>query len=266
MKSTPLLIALLFNIAAFSQNTINGYKYVIVPERFEFSKEDNQYRLNTTTRTLLEKKGFVAFVANEPLPANISGSRCNALKAEVVQRKAFFTTNLTLILKDCQGNVVFKGKEGKSREKEFQLAYDEALMDAFSSLNSLDYHYDSSLLAQSQQAAPAVASPAPVAASPASVVSSTASTTGGAAPASVPVPGNSIPVDISGTLYAQATANGYQLVDTSPKKVMTLLKTSAQDFYIAEGANGVVFKKENDWLFERYENGKLVSQKLQIKF
>jgi hypothetical protein len=152
-------------------------------------------------------------------------------------------------LKDCQGNIIFKSKEGKSREKEFQVAYDEALRNAFASLNDEPYKYDSTIVAQPQQvsAAPAAAPSAPAPATP---------------------PATSAAVEITGTLYAQVTPNGYQLIDTSPKKILTLLKTSMQDYYIAEAGptNGVVFKKDGDWIFEYYKDNKLVSQKLEIKF
>src|SRR5258708_33880614 len=52
-----------------------------------------------------------------------------------------FTTKLTLLLKDCKGNVVFKSKEGISREKEFALSYSLALKDAFTSLTQAKYVY-----------------------------------------------------------------------------------------------------------------------------
>jgi hypothetical protein len=245
MKSCALLIFVLFNITGYSQGKINSYKYVLVPEKFDFSKEDNQYGLNTTTRQLLEQKGFVAFVGNEALPPTVAANNCNALRAEVVQKKGLFVTNLTLLLKDCQGNIIFKSKEGKSREKEFPVAYDGALRDAFSSLNEVPYKYDSTILAQ----------PQPVAAT--SAVSSPA-----------PVPAKSTIAEITGTLYAQVIPNGYQLIDTSPKKVLTLLKTSIQDYFIAEAgaSNGIVFKKDGEWFFEHYEDSKLVSQKLEVKF
>lgn len=245
MKACVLFIFTLFAVAGYSQNTINSYKYVLVPERFDFSKEDNQYGLNTTTKWLLEQKGFVAFIGNEGLPPALAANKCNALRAEVVEKKGFFVTNLILLLKDCQGNIIFKGKEGKSREKEFPAAYGEALKNAFSSLNDVPYKYDSTIVAQPQQvtAMPAVSSPEPV-----------------AARASI--------VEITGTLYAQVTPNGYQLIDTTPKKILTLLKTSMPDYFIAEAGpfNGVVFKKDGEWLFEYYKDNKLVSQKLEIKF
>ncbi|HEX6427186.1 MAG TPA: hypothetical protein VF008_05850 [Niastella sp.] len=245
MKASALFILVLFTATAYSQNTINNYKYVLVPERFGFSKEDNQYRLNSLAKTLLEEKGFTAFIGNAALPPEVAGNKCSALTAEVVEKKGIFVTNLTLILKDCQGNIILKSKEGKSREKEFQTAYDEALRLAFASLKDVPYKYDGTTVTQAQQVA---AVPAPAPAAP-------------AAPTSPAI------TESTGTLYAQATPNGYQLIDTTPKKVLTLFKTSMQDYFIAEGAsNGIVFKKNEEWFFEYYKDNKLVSQKLQIKF
>jgi len=247
MKAYALLFFVLFTITGHSQTTINNYKYVLVPDKFDFSKDINQYGLNTTTKLLLEQKGFVAFVGNDGLPPELAANKCNALKAEVVEKRGLFVTNLTLVLKDCQGNIIFKGKEGKSREKEFQTAYDEALRNAFLSLKDVPYKYDSSIAIQPQQVAPTPAVPSPV-----------------------PAPVAAMPAlaEITGTLYAQATPNGYQLIDTTPKKILALLKTSMPDYFIVDAgpSNAVVFKKDGEWLLEYYKDNKLVSQKLDIKF
>jgi hypothetical protein len=91
--------------------------------------------------------------------------------------------------------------------------------------------------------------------------------------------------DAPGTLYAQAIPNGYQLIDIKPKKIMTLLKTSLPDCYLAQptagaaatssapgaaaapgGPTGIVFKNNGEWFFEYYKDGALISQKLTIKF
>ncbi|PWV56870.1 hypothetical protein [Chitinophaga sp. S165] len=258
MKLYTIFAFLLFTVTAYSQTTINNYKYVLVPERFDFFKADNQYGLNTLTKLLLNEKGFTAFVGNEEMPTELATNKCNALRAEVVQKKGLFVTNLTLLLKDCQGNIIFKSKEGKSREKEFQAAYDLALRDAFTSLNDVDYKYDSTkattqALPQPQQ--PAVA---PAAATPPSAP----------VPAPAQVPAAPAVTETTGTLYAQPTPIGYQLIDTTPQKVLTLFKTSVQDHFIAESGatNGIVFKKDGEWFFEYYKDNKLTSQKLQIKF
>jgi len=245
MKACTLFIFVLFAVAGYSQTTINNYKYVLVPERYNFSKDDDQYGLNTTTKLLLEQKGFVVFMGSAKLPPAVAANRCSALMADVVQKKGWFVTNLTLLLRDCQGNIIFKTKEGKSREKEFPVSYDLALKDAFTSLNDVPYKYDSTMVAQQQ----------PPAATP-------------AAPSSAPALPTAAFAEITGTLYAQVTPNGYQLIDTTPKKVLVLLKTSMENYFIAEAgaSNGIVFKKEGDWIFEYYKDSKLVSQKLDIKF
>ncbi|HEY4209831.1 MAG TPA: hypothetical protein VGM31_23560, partial [Puia sp.] len=136
-------------------------------------------------------------------------------------------------------------------------AYDEALKNAFLSLNDLPYKYDSTTVTQAP-AAVATSPATPAAAMPAAAMPAAA------------VPALETPAvgKISGTLYAQATLNGYQLIDVTPKKVLILLKTSIQDYFIAQAgaSNGVVFKKDGEWIFEYYKDDKLVSQKLDIKF
>ncbi|NII29385.1 hypothetical protein HB364_30170 [Pseudoflavitalea sp. X16] len=247
MKRNIVLLFLLVSWAGYGQNTINNYKYVLVPEKFDFSREANQYGLNFLAKSLLENKGFSAYFDNQDIPKDLAGDRCNALKAEVTQRKAIFATNLTLVLKDCQGNIVFKSKEGKSREKDYGAAYEEALKDAFKSLNDVPYTYTGTTNARPRQTVDTTTAPSPV-------------------PATTPVAAEQR--EPAGTLYAQATANGFQLIDTTPKIVLTLLKTSAPDYFIASKGttNGIVFKKTGEWFFEYYSDGKLISEKLLIKF
>lgn len=247
MKPHILLLLLFTSFAGYAQQTINNYKYVLVPEQFSFLKQDNQYNLNVLTKLLLEEKGFSVYFENSELPREIAGNKCSAMHVEVLQKKSMFVTNLTLLLKDCQGNLIFKSKEGKSREKEFNVAYNLALRDAFTSLDEISYTYKGTGNVQSQQAAATATVPQ---SQPAAKVT---------------------PVDkeqSAGTLYAQPTANGYQLIDTAPKIILTLFKTSVQDYFIADNgtAHGMVLKKNGDWFFEYYRNGELVSEKLQIKF
>jgi len=264
MKGYAFLFLVLASFSGYAQQTINNFKYVVVPERFSFSKEINQYGLNTLAKSLLEEKGFTVYFDNSEIPRELADNRCNALNTEVVQKKGLFVTNLTLILKDCKGNIIFKGKEGKSREKEFATSYNLALRDAFTSLNDVPYSYDGTTAEASKPAAVAVAVAA--AAAPAAVAPAVPAAAPAAAPVSAPV--TATIKEAAGTLYAQATANGYQLIDTSPKIVLTLFKTSAAEYFIADNgtAHGIVMKKNGDWHFEYYKDGKLISEKLLIKF
>src|SRR5258708_21268368 len=141
MKSYVLLFLLFGCFSGHSQTSLNNYKYVLVPETFNFLKQKDQYGLNTSTKSSLEETGFTAYFDNSGLTTELANNKCNALNAEVVERKSMFTTKLTLLLKDCKGNVVFKGKEGNSREKDFALSYTLALRDAFTSLKDAKYVY-----------------------------------------------------------------------------------------------------------------------------
>ena len=245
MKVVALMLTMFLAVVARSQNTINNYKYVLVPERFEIFKQEDQYGINTLTKYLLEGVGFTSFMTKDALPADITNNKCSALNAELVEKKKFLSTSLTLLLKDCQGNIVYKSEEGVSREKEWSTIYREALTKAFASLKAAQYKYDSTGASQVAQTAPIASAPtAQVAVTPAAIT------------------------DNKDVLYAQATANGYQLIDTSPKKVMTLLRTSLPDNFIADNGveKGVVFKKNGEWFFEYYKDDKLFSQKFIIKF
>lgn len=257
MKGYALLLLLLVSFSGFAQNTINNYKYVVVPEKFNFSREEDQYGLNSLTKSLLEEKGFTVYLDNSSIPNELAGNRCNALNAEVVQKKGLFVTNLTLILKDCKGNIIFKSKEGKSREKEFLTSYNLALRDAFTSLNDVPYAYTGPANPAATEVAPAAVTPAKEVPAPAAAVV-----------AAAPVAAAAQVKDASGTLYAQATPNGYQLIDTTPKKVLTLLKTSAADYFIADNgiSHGIALKKNGEWYFEYYKDNQLISEKLLIKF
>src|ERR1700744_3997806 len=162
MKRYILVLFLFLSFSAYSQNTLNNYKYVVVPEKFSFFKQNDQYSLNSLTKGLLQYKGFAAYFDNNELPAEVANNRCLALSADVVEKSGMFTTGLTLVLKDCRGNIVFKSKEGKSREKEYKVAYDMALRDAFTSLNKVSYADSGSSHGQVKPISTTTASAVPV--------------------------------------------------------------------------------------------------------
>lgn len=254
MKKYILFVLLAFSATGFSQSkNINNYKYAIIPERFGFMKEPNQYGLSTLAKAFMERKGFTVFFDDTQLPLELITNKCSALSVEVVEESTMFNTVLTVLLKDCKGTILFKGVPGKSREKAYKTAFNLALREAFKSVDALPYKYQE-LSGAEVMTVTANSHYIPATANTVTTVSSNSS---GANEAIA-----------TGTLYAQATATGYQLVDTTPKKVLTLFKTSQQDYFTANnGKNqGMVFKKEGQWYFEYYQNDKLISEKLDIKF
>lgn len=248
MKKIVLLVALLFTGMCFAQvEVINKYKYLILPEKFDFLNEANKYNLNSLAKGVFVKQGFTVFMSNEKLPDEVALDKCKALYGNVESNSGMLATGLTFVIKDCAGSVLYTSEKGKSKIKEFQKAYYEAMREAAASVAMLNYKYDESK-SVTKQAVKQEPQTQPV------HVASSGTT--------------AIPINNQVSLFAQPIANGYQLVDTTPKVVVKMYKTSQADYYTAqgEGKSGVIFKKGNDWFFEYYLNDKLVSEKLVIKF
>ncbi|GGD87431.1 hypothetical protein [Planktosalinus lacus] len=135
MKNTFFLVAFIiaFSSTAYSQKSLSEFAFVVVPQQFEFQKGKDQFRLNTLTRHLFSNAGFNAIydVEMNNLP------RCEGLYAEVIENSSFLSTTVTVVLKDCNQNVVFTSAEGSSKEKAYEKAYQEAIRNAFKSLEVL---------------------------------------------------------------------------------------------------------------------------------
>ena len=242
-KANLILLLLLFNYG-FSQ-TLNQYKAVIIPLKYDFQKEQNQYRIQTLIKVNLLKSGFQAYYSNEIIPIEIN-DRCKLLTLDLVKESTFIVTKLVLVFKDCYGVAILKSGIGKSREKQFEIAYKEALDNAFMSLNTIDNsNFDTNSILNN----------------PSDLVLQTSSKVKNETAELIKNKENSL-------LFAQPTSFGYQLIDREPKVIMKIYKTSNPASYIAFKGNlqGVLVAKENQWLFEYYQNDNLVSEKVDVKF
>lgn len=246
MKTRILLMLLFISSFGFSQS-INDYKAVVIPLKYDFMKSDNQYRLATLTKFNLNKAGFEAFYANEAVSENYN--RCDLLYIDVVKENGFLVTKLYVTFKDCYGKIVFTSDIGRSKTKEYDLAYSEALNQAFLSVKALNYKYNGKVSTTQNTTSQAVAV-APAVASNNAVVNTVVNS------------------NDPNLLYAQPTETGYQLIDKTPKVVMKLMKTSRPDSFIAIKGDiqGSLNAKDNEWYFEYYKNDKLVSEKVVVKF
>ena len=127
---------------ALSQKTVNSYKYVLVPNQFNFQKSADSYRINSLTKFLFTKAGYTTLVSNEVFPEDLAKNRCLALSVLINKSASMLRTKLNIQLVDCNNSVVFTTKEGQSREKEYQKAYHEAIRNAFTDIQELNYSYD----------------------------------------------------------------------------------------------------------------------------
>lgn len=135
MKNIAILLLLLTNTLVFSQKKPNAFAYVVVPEHFSFLNGPDQYQLNSLTKFLLEKKGFVVFSEYDPIPKKLAVLDCGGLFFKLKKKSNLFQTRLQFELFDCHRKIVFESSVGVSREKQYRKAYQESLRKAFESLS-----------------------------------------------------------------------------------------------------------------------------------
>nr|WP_314290031.1 hypothetical protein [uncultured Capnocytophaga sp.] len=234
MKKTLLSLSIaLLPLSTFAQN-------VIVPNRFAFQKEDNQYQLNILTKFLLEKQGFTAYMENE-VPVELSQNPCNALRAEVKNQSNIMTSKVQLLLTDCTNKTVFTSQIGKSREKEFKKSYQEAVRNVFVGTDLANF--------KAQYQAPTI------------------------------VKTISAPSSVSSTptiafLYAQKTEEGYDLLDTQTQELRFKIRpTQAPEvfsaFDVIQKQSGILEKDGSTFYkftFYEQKDETTITLSVQIKF
>jgi len=244
-----LLIALFISTASFAQKSINNYKYVIVSSKFDFVKEKDKYQTSSLTKFLFNKYGFTAFLDDENLPDEIANNRCLALTGAVKDKSGMFTTKSVIELTDCYNKVVFTSKEGRSKEKEYKKAYQEAIRDAFKSIEALKYKYaplQENVVTKAKELPAVAAVPVVVESTSAKVVEK--------------------PANAKEQLFAQPIANGFQLVNMKPEVVFQVLKTNVKDVFVIKDKNGILYKNGDSWFAEYYKSGIKTTKQYQIKF
>lgn len=297
MKNILLIVLVLVYRSGFGQENLNNYKYIIIPKKFENFKIPNQYQTSTLLKYAFTEKGFLA-IYDDVLPEDLFKNRCLGLIAQLKDESSLFGTKVSVGLKDCAGQEVFSSMESKNRIKSYNEAYKSAILASMTSFDDIDYSY-TPLIEDSQPITVSfkndvktlkgdIAEPTEVPAIPIQTpemqpknnsvgVTQTATETVQTyrdvspvdsmvkkAPKEIPSSENK-DADI---LYAQPIANGYQLVDGTPKVVMKLMKSSTENVYIAngQGKSGMVFQSEDTWVFEYYLDDQLVRDELRIKF
>lgn len=240
-----IYIFVFITLSAFSQNSINNYKYIIVPKQLEIVNKPDKYQTSSLTKFLFNKYGYTAFIEDESFPNDLAKNRCLALTADAKDNSGMFTTKTQFVLKDCNNKIVYTSKEGKSKEKDYKKAYHEVLRKAFKSVKSLNYSYK------------------PLINKDVNVVKN--------APAVVDTPKviEQKAIEIKNeqnVLYAQPIKNGYQLVNTKPETVFKVLETNLKDVFVLKNKKGILYKSNNNWFVEYYINGTKRIESLNIKF
>ena len=303
---SAMLIAFFIVTSVFSQSKLDNYKYIIVPKKFDFLKEVDQYRLNGLTKFLFNKYGFNAVMEGDEYPADLIANRCSALKSSILEDGTLFKSKLSIVLKDCNDQVIYTSQVGESREKEYAKSYNEALRGAFNSIVDLNYSYNGNSnisspvitepkkevskeieqlkeeiqllkkekevveVVEVQKPAVEVIEPKPVVKINKAPVETIVKETIEKAPLkkAVEVSMEKAPMKetLSDVLYAQVIENGFQLVDSSPKVVYKIKQSSLDNVFFVENKDAIIYKKSANWVLEYYENNVLKQEELAIKF
>ncbi len=281
-KLFTILLAFFVVTSVFSQSSLNDYKYVIVPKKFDFLKQENQYRLNALTKFLFEKYGFTTVVEGEQYPDDLAGNVCMGLTSDVEKGKGMFKTKLSIVLKNCQGGVIYTSKVGESRIKEYDKAYTEALRNAFNSFEAIDYKYvpngknnviasnktetGSDVSEELQKLKEEIKSLKEKKKEAVQVKEENVKEIVEVPVKEVKTVQQEVIEGPSNILYAQEIANGFQLVDSSPKVVYRIKSTNLNNVFLVENKSAIIYKKGNDWVLEFYSNNVLKQEALHIKF
>lgn len=303
MKSILLSLIFLVILVNEAHAQLDEYKYVVVPKVFDGFNQINQYKTSTLVKHLFTQKGF-STVYDDNLPLDLLTNRCLGVYVQLDNQSSMFTTKTALILKDCSDVEVFTTIQGRSKLKEYEATFAEAIEMAFrTSFSGLSYNYTPKKQEQTLEPVtvsmkndvkkieeqsdlketiePITEAEVPAEQSKPKVVTQVATEEEQSFESMEPKESSEYRIkdaakstssslmktDI-GVLYAQERANGYQLVDSTPKIRMQLLKSSSPNVFIAESGtiNGVVYTDNGKWFFEYYNANELVTEELNIKF
>ncbi len=278
-----------FNV--ISQSNLNNFKYVIVPKKFDFLNNADQYQLNSLTKFLFEKQNFETYFNNDRFPEDLIKDRCLALTANVIKESGLFRTKVKVQLQDCRNTIVFESGIGDSKQKAYEKAYHESLREAFQSFEPVNYSYNQKSISnegiaqgeelikqpikeqfpepeKAEEIKEIKTDPKPVL--PVLVTPDAPATS---EITEVKSKQEQLDIDLKSKqnspvhmLYAQTINNGFQLVDRTPKVVYTIYNSGKKDIYIVKGKDAVIYKLNDIWVISEMVNESLKTESLSIKF
>ncbi|WP_412984029.1 hypothetical protein [Pontimicrobium sp. IMCC45349] len=278
-----------------AQSSVNDYKYVIVPNRYDFLNEDNKYQLNALTEFLFNKYGFNAIMKNEQFPQDLYSNSCLALVSNVTKHKGAFKTKLQIELRNCKNELIFSSEIGESREKDYKAAFNLALRDAFKSVEALNYEYKENKeivslakvnindeqeeiaklkaelesLKKEQEVVKEVKSEvAPVKVeSKVKDISFTENSKQDGNNISLETPKKVHAKETKNYLIAKPITNGYQLLNNLTNNIeYTIHATGFENVFIIKDKSGIIYKRGNAWVREYIEGERTVLDFLDVKF
>lgn len=254
IKKITFVLFTLVCISIYSQEVnLDKYKYIVVAKKFDFLKKDDQYQTSSLTKFLLRKTGFEVYLNSDTYPEEINKERCATLFARVADESSMFTTKCKIMLEDCYGKLIYESEAGKSKIKDYKKAYQEAIRNAFRTMEDFKYSYNATTSSDKKNEG--------LESKIASETITASETLKEEIPKLLSKPQKPLQV-----LYAQAITDGFQLVNTAPEVVYKVLKTNVSNVYIINSKKGIFYKVGEKWIAEYYKNNQLKQEVYEVKF
>lgn len=263
-----ILVTLTSNIA-ISQTKVNDYKYVLVPNKFDFLKEANQYQLNDLSKFLFEKYGFTTIKEDESMPEDAINNGCLVLKSDVLKEKSLFKTKLVIQLKNCRNEIVYNTAPGESREKDYKTAYNLALRAAFEHIKALNYEYNAnaSVITNSKRNTNEIEKlkkeiKTLKKETNTNQVVKTKEEIAPLKEATEVV----IETKSESAYHAEAIDNGFILKNNTTNSKFIIFYSSLKDVFIVKGKEAILYKENNTWRYSEANESAITARVLDIKF
>ena len=224
-----------------AQTNLDQYKYVSVPNRFDFMKSSDQFQISSLAKFLLTKNKFTVLENLEKYPADLAANQCLLLNLNVAQIKGFLKTKLEVQFLNCKNQVVFKSDIGMSREKDFKTAYHQALRAAFSSVSEANYKFNETVDKVSTNEKPISVKRAVSTPMQATDLSSS---------------------KLTSEILMTQTSYGFDIRDADGILVYSLYQTMSDGIYIIDKLPGIVYKRGNRFVREYISNQKIIIEPL----
>ena len=246
LSITLIAILVASQTSLTAQINLDQYKYVSVPNRFDFMKSSDQFQISSLAKFLLTKNKFTVLENLEKYPTDLATNQCLLLNLNVEQIKGFLKTKLEVQFLNCKNQVVFKSDIGMSREKDFKTAYHQALRAAFSSVPEANYKFNETVDTVSTNEKLISDKPEVSTVAVSTTIRSTDLSTS----------------KLTSGILITHTSYGFDIKDADGIVVYSLYQTISDGIYIIDKLPGIVYKRGNRFVREYISNQKIIIEPL----
>jgi len=141
MKKYVLIFILLVSVTAFAQKKMNAYEYIIVPSKFDFQEEANEFGINLLLKYKFQQLGFEVYLDTDELPQRLRTNTCLYAHPVLHSKSNMFKTVISIELFDCNNKSLYKTQDGVSTSKNIKASYNEAIRKSLKSFGDYKLSY-----------------------------------------------------------------------------------------------------------------------------